>query len=664
MKVSQMAFAAAVLMLCATASLRAGDVLYVAKDHPNASDAADAGRGSENLPYKTIQAAVAAAPDGATVRVAPGVYDDGGAVDSEGTSNRVYIAKKIYLVSTHGASETHVVGKCNSLDSTGASGDGDAMRCIAVRNDSGKYGSGSVIEGFTLRNGCNFSKGGAAFRCNSTKEDVYLVDCVISNCTTTTAKVSTSCNATAYGVLVRCLVTGNSGGWGTCNGSYLWNSVVCGNSATRCVLGYCAIYNCTVFGNSAQYLHFANQLYHRFVNSLVSGSPATSSGFSNNTGNPVDSIVAGGDHCFDLAGGDYRLNPASAAVGLCNATNLHAYISFTNCVAPIAFKDFYGNALPSNGVINAGAVQSVVPYCYAAPVSHGGISVSGIVPGTTNFIARGGSDISVTVAPDVVSATRPILGVKTNGVEVPLADMGEGISLTVPASGGSCVLEPFYGTNWYVNAAVTKGSDTNNGFTAATPKLTLAAALTNANLLAGDVVWVAPGRYESGRSKDVSTDAVYARAVVPEGVTLAAKGSAEDTFIIGADAPSGNANEYGCGTGAVRCVTLAANACVRGFTLTGGRACSITASSKQDNFGGGVVATQQATSTDGGRWAATRLVEDCVISNNAAHWGGGASGVTLSRCVVAGNRATRFASATYLCHHENSLIGKNPDSSA
>ena len=145
----------------------------------------------EALPFRTIQAAIdnPSREAGDTVYVKPGVYDDGGKVDpTYGISNRVYIATKGVILKAAGKKdEVHIVGRHDPLmEDSGEYGCGtNTVRCICVNG-----AAGTVIEGFTLRDGAtaesgrggnNNSKGGGLLVYSSAKT-VYLVDCVVSNC--------------------------------------------------------------------------------------------------------------------------------------------------------------------------------------------------------------------------------------------------------------------------------------------------------------------------------------------------------------------------------------------------------------------------------------------------------------------------------------------------
>ena len=72
--------------------------IYVARESAQASDEPCEGRGTRALPYKTIQAAVDAAPDGANIWVGRGVYADT-PTTSDSVLTRVVIGKSLKLFS-------------------------------------------------------------------------------------------------------------------------------------------------------------------------------------------------------------------------------------------------------------------------------------------------------------------------------------------------------------------------------------------------------------------------------------------------------------------------------------------------------------------------------------------------------------------------------------
>ena len=119
----------------------AADDIYVARENENASDEPCEGRGTQALPYRTIQAAVDAAGVGATVWVGRGVYADEPTA-SDGVMTRVVIGKSLKLESLEGRAVTHIVGARAATETGVGAG---AVRGIRVTEQD------VIIKGFTIR---------------------------------------------------------------------------------------------------------------------------------------------------------------------------------------------------------------------------------------------------------------------------------------------------------------------------------------------------------------------------------------------------------------------------------------------------------------------------------------------------------------------------------
>jgi len=136
---------------------------------------------------------------------------------------------------------------------------------------------------------------------------------------------------------------------------------------------------------------------------------------------------------------------------------------------------------------------------------------------------------------------------------------------------------------------------------------------------AGDDIVVTNGIYQAGGQ------AVYGmsnRVAVTKPVSVQSVNGPEVTTVVGYQVPW-TTN----GDGAVRCVYLTNGAVLAGFTLTQGA----TQSS-------GDVVRQQS---GGGVWCESTncTVSNCILTTNAAVYGGGASGGTLSNCALTANSA-------------------------
>ena len=171
---------------------------WVAKEDKNASDELVTGRGTEALPFRTIQAALdnPGFIAGDTVLVKPGDYNEVETKNATGSyqgSNRVTIAKQVYLkaydTTPVGRATTRIVGKMGTTSTKVDNCGTDCIRCIRVATGA----AGTVVEGFTLKNGCAFysddggawtsrecTQGGGVYVQSGT--DVTVVDCVFDGC--------------------------------------------------------------------------------------------------------------------------------------------------------------------------------------------------------------------------------------------------------------------------------------------------------------------------------------------------------------------------------------------------------------------------------------------------------------------------------------------------
>ena len=147
---------------------------------------------------------------------------------------------------------------------------------------------------------------------------------------------------------------------------------------------------------------------------------------------------------------------------------------------------------------------------------------------------------------------------------------------------------------------------------------------------AGDQVLVTNGIYQSG-GRLVSGDATTNRLVVTNAVTVQSMNGAAVTVIKGYQM-LGTTN----GNNAIRCVYLATNAVLIGFTLTNGA----TQSSSPSNGGGGVRAQSLGA-----------CISNCVIVGNSAVFGAGALSGTLNNCVLSNNVAQNTGGGAYAMYY-------------
>ena len=617
--------------------------------------------GTEAKAFGTIQDAVeSAAASGDVIYVRPGVYDKGYGVDGGGTTNRVCIIDKNVRIEATGTKEdTHIVGWKDPSGNNGMSP--AAIRCVFVKSDTG-----SIVKGFTIRDGataCKTPSGsnsdttpyrGGGYSCSDTaaKNHNYLVDCVVSNCAAGYG------GAIAGGMAIRCLFTDNYGGieGAVQRRGYAWNCVMTRNtgavSDTRIVsrgnAAHCTImgngvggvvgasgvssyiYNCLIFGNNGGDDH---------IRCTMEGNSLTSDGVIK-TGSVLDDFrVLSGSHATTCA---------------IDAHKIPSTETFDEIPAEFAGKDFYGNPFPSaSGPLCAGAVQETFTPAYGAvyvpgsrytpgarpcslvvdgvscpffyyafartyPEQHHLKMVSSpgyllthvnqlcgtLVPSFNQVPTRAG-DLSIMPAPDAGSIITNTINVVTPGATLWVDDDNYG-----KAGLDGSTEEKAFGT---IQDAV---------------------AAASANTL----IKVKPGTYDRGGALSAGlTNRVYcASAKAP--LFIESTDGAEATVIVGAADP----NTHGVGSGAIRCAAFSGIHHFRGFTLTG---------AYSTNVSGGEAPQGTAYRSS----AADMRIVECVISNNVSidtivQYG------TMTRCRLVGNRAPCIS---YLTSFNACLVSGN-----
>ena len=619
-----------------------------ASRYVDANNGSDGNSGSKDSPYATIQKAVDSMTSTGTryvVYVAEGDYTSGGGSEAaDGVTNRVDIDSFRYIkfVATGDSDKTIIRGAAakNERDAANYPGCGpDAVRCVNY-SISGNYDHSCAFVGFTFADGHTdvgqddvADKGGAVFGRNSKYDALQFVDCTFTNCYAPAAGIGymahftrcrfVDCGSATDGfqtsILSSCVVGKGSFGTGVLGSkTYAVGSSIADNAfaggedqyAINSALGAGGILPASVtsWGSTVDPC-FADGAKGDFR--PVSGSPALDASRRDfpvaGDGDWTDFTKYFSDMAVDgIDGSAWLFGGAYPVAGVC--------MDWANGVSVLLDKDAYtvtGGAVGGN-VLAPGESISIARSADA--VRHYGIVVNGV----TNMLDGGAYVYTAGDTADMYSGT--IVG----------------------------VIDP----NWYVNADESKGDDANDGFTAATPKLSLKGVLSVATN-AGDVVHAAAGVY--ARETMVWNDTYGdARAIVKPHVTLVGDEGADKTFISGAFCET-STGTYLQGEGAMRCVMLHPEATVKGFTLTNGHSrITGTSDSATARFNGG------------GAWANkqhyTARVIDCVISNCAAPSGGAAFGVALFGCKVSGNRSNY--SATTLCSLYGCVVGSNSHNSA
>ncbi|MCX6926203.1 MAG: hypothetical protein NT154_23795, partial [Verrucomicrobia bacterium] len=165
----------------------------------------------------------------------------------------------------------------------------------------------------------------------------------------------------------------------------------------------------------------------------------------------------------------------------------------------------------------------------------------------------------------------------------------------------------------------------------------------------GALVLVTNGVYAAGGRALIGT--MTNRVAVDKPLTLRSVNGPTNTIIQGYQVPGTNN-----GDGAIRCVYLADDASLSGFTLTNGA--TQTSADYKNQSGGGVwceglstvvfncvLSGNSAYFLGGGAYAGT--LSDCTLSSNAAgSKGGGAAWGTLNNCTLTGNSASNGGGAS------------------
>ena len=595
---------------------------------------------SEALAFGTIQDALdnSALSAGDTVLVLPGVYTNG-ARETIGALTRVIVNKSVKLVSKEGKEATHIVGAPDP--STGACGE-NSVRCLAVTH----LAHDTEVRGFTIRNGYtgtrsnDAKRGGGVYVNNNTS---WIIDCVISNCTSDTA-------AMFKGNAYRTWFTGNRSsmdtGFSTCHSVNLHTCLVSGNVTPVKYLVHvgCAV-NTTFANNAPSSMGIAgsSSASLSIYNCVVLPNEKTAYVTMNDCSGNEYSLIA-------PALGDFRVKAGGTAEGTANRKWLDGNETGVHLPEGEPLLDFLGNPYQESSPIHKGCMQETVE-------AKGGllkIDALARIEGVqhcenASYLYPVSYPCQYRILPVLAEGEHLVcwnLSPASRNWRLPEADNG----LTVmppPLTGGQygnlSVITKKAASVLHVAMPKDGGDDETGDGSAGKPFATIQKAVDMAVDDVYTVILVEPGTYGEGAAhypvnKNGTVVTKYGKASVTvhekKRVRILSAAGPEKTVLVGAADPeyAETATLPGCGPDAAKCIIFldgdVGNG-IQGFTLTGGHSTrEKDAEIEGDN------------SICGGAWysvSGRACIADCIVSNNVANtYAAGAAGV-LDRLYVTGN---------------------------
>ena len=628
---------------------------------------------------RTIQDAVDVALSNDTVLVTNGVYDAGGAVTPSGVlTSRVCITRALTLQSVNGPASTFIVG---AADPATTSNGPAAVRCLYLVTNV-------VVSGFTLTNGYTSTSGDADFDRSGGGVFVFrsgtLTNCVI------TGNSAHYCGGGVYGWyggrLDRCVVSGNRslyGGGAYCYTYYAndpFNNCLFVHNTAKIYGGgvyvhdcYPCLNNCTIADNIAwsgggiygvggrvrNCIAYYNLPECSDVSSDIPCVDYTCGlGYSGGEGNITDA-----PQFVDRDAGDYRLRSGSPCVNsgtngyVTYDTDLDGYPRIVNGTVDMGVYEFQGLLAitnPSGFVEVSATVESYTVQGTNTATITGTLAWTNRATGIGGTVAADGNwqifDVSLARGDNVILVS----GTNAAGV----VSLDAVLIWRSPEDLGDSPLHYVW-----TNSPTPAWPYTNWATAAHTIQEAVETSSTN------DTVLVTNGVYDAGGAVTPGYSAMN-RVCILRTIVLQSVNGPADTIIVGAGP---------VGPGAVRCLYLATNAVVSGFTLTNGNTlvvgdyvhnrdgggilllqggtisnCLITGCSCDSEGGGAYMLAggeftlctfhgNTAVINGGGAYFADGgALDRCIFTGNAAGAGGGVycwGGVTMDNCLVSGNSA-------------------------
>ena len=568
-----------------------------------------------------IQDAVDAANSGDTVLVTNGVYQTGGrpfSIPDFGpiVTNRVVITNSLTLKSVNGPAVTFIVG--NQIP--GTINDYGAVRCIYLAG-------GATLSGFTITNGATGPGGsdgiweswGGGLNCPSG-------DVVVSNCIIINNSAGDAGGGAQGGAFYNCQFIGNQSGYGggvnngTANSCmFELNSGYVGGGVE-----YSTLNNCTLTGNLASggggadnatlnncisYYNSApgSDNYSSCTMNFSCTMPLPDSGTNNITADPqlADAAhISANSPCIGAGSANYSTGVDIDGEPWRNPPSI-------GC-------DEYSSTAPGSLTLNLQATYTNV----AAGVV---VDFSGSISGHARLNVWDFGDGSVTTNKLAVSHTWTTSGNYPVTLTAYNDSNPDGVSATVMIF---VLVQPVH----YVNAA---------GTNPVTPFLTWDTAATNiqdavdAAFVQGTVL-VTNGTYRFGGR--VIAGLLTNRVVLTRPVRIKSVNGPAETSIEG--------NPI-LGDSGVRCVWLANDTTLQGFTLTKG-ATRTSGDTVLEQSGGGVYCENTSI-----------IVSNCIFTGNSAVNGGGAYQGLLWNCQLNDNSVVNAGGGASASRLINSAISGN-----
>ena len=489
------------------------------------------------------------------------------------------------------------------------------------------FASPCILQGFTVRNGYaangsdDTGNGGAGIFATA---NAQIADCRFENCVGDKGAIG------FYGAYMRCEFTGGYANTACFRGARFFTACSFFHNwgGTQGVIygGEGKLYNCTMWAGIYDGTYSRNYGGGTYLyNSILMKHMESSSGghlsgcIVNDTGYFVTAsgFTRVDPGCVSVADGDFRIFYDSPAFGAGDALPNDWRLYY-------ASGDLNGRSFrfDASGNTCVGCIQWPVSRVTVTSPSSGAIEPSGAVA-----LGESGS-VSFSYTPG--TPARHFLGFSVNGGEPSDASTVCTLDGADFAEAGAISVAAVFSTNWYVNAA--KADDSGDGFTPETAKKTLRAVMEDTAVTAGDCVHAAPGNYNTGLMPTPGFDGTTSnRVVLAEGVALVADEGPAVTTITGQASPSPhNGDSYGRGPFAARCVYMANNSRLVGFTVTGGRTDISQTGDNLYSSGGGIYVSNAAENIVG-------TVVNCTIQNNYGYRGGGSYAGKFVNCRFAGN---------------------------